>query len=236
MNILITGASRGIGYELTKLFCLQPGENIFIVSRSEDKLLDLASECRQVQPYTKVFPLVGDLSSNDFITHISGIINSEAGSLDILINNAGQLYNRPFGEISSDEIDLTFQVNILSPIKLIQTCLPILKKSPGAHVVNISSMGGFQGSVKFPGLATYSASKAALACLTECLAVEFKETDIKFNCLALGAVSTEMLAEAFPGYQAPISALKMAEYIHRFALGGEQYFNGKIIPVSSSTP
>jgi short-subunit dehydrogenase len=236
MNILITGASRGIGYELTKLFCDQPGDDIFIVSRSEEKLKTLTDECRKIQPYSRIIPLAGDVSDTQFLSRIVETITNESGSLDILINNAGQLFNRPFGEISAHEIDLTFKVNIISPIKLIQASLPLLLKAPNAHVVNISSMGGFQGSVKFSGLATYSSSKAALACLTECLAEEFKDTTVKFNCLALGAVATEMLAEAFPVYQAKVSALEMAKYIYHFAINGYHFFNGKIIPVSISTP
>jgi NAD(P)-dependent dehydrogenase (short-subunit alcohol dehydrogenase family) len=104
------------------------------------------------------------------------------------------------------------------------------------HIVNISSIGGFQGSVKFPGLSAYSSSKAALVCLTECLAEEFKDKNIAFNCLALGAVQTDMLNEAFPGYKAPVSASSMASFVTDFVLKAHHFMNGKIIPVSLSTP
>jgi NAD(P)-dependent dehydrogenase (short-subunit alcohol dehydrogenase family) len=112
--------------------------------------------------------------------------------------------------------------------------LPFLQK--GSHVVTISSMGGIQGSMKFPGLAAYSSSKGAVITLSELLAEEYKEQGITFNVLALGAVQTEMLAEAFPGYQAPISAAEMAEYIVDFTLTGNKYYNGKVLEVSSSNP
>jgi len=105
-----------------------------------------------------------------------------------------------------------------------------------AHIVNISSMGGFQGSSKYPGMAVYSASKAALANLTEGLASEYAKDGIAFNCLALGAVQTEMLEQAFPGYKAPVSADDMANFISWFALAGHMFFNGKILPVSVSNP
>jgi NAD(P)-dependent dehydrogenase (short-subunit alcohol dehydrogenase family) len=108
--------------------------------------------------------------------------------------------------------------------------------SSGSHIVNISSMGGFQGSAKYKGLSYYSASKAALACLTECLATEFTEFGISVNCLALGAVQTEMLDEAFPGYKAPVDAKQMAEFISGFALTGHKFFNGKILPVALGNP
>jgi len=90
--------------------------------------------------------------------------------------------------------------------------------------------------MKFPGLAAYSSSKGALLTLTEMLAEEYKEQGISFNALALGAVQTEMLEEAFPGYKAPVSAVEMANYIYNFALTGNKFYNGKILQVSSSTP
>jgi NAD(P)-dependent dehydrogenase (short-subunit alcohol dehydrogenase family) len=104
------------------------------------------------------------------------------------------------------------------------------------HVVSISSMGGVQGSVKFPGLSAYSSSKGAIITLTELLAEEYKETGPSFNVLALGSVQTEMLEEAFPGFKAPLSATEMAQYIMDFSLTGNKFYNGKILQVSSTTP
>ena len=112
--------------------------------------------------------------------------------------------------------------------------LPLMPN--GGHVVTISSMGGIQGSLKFPGLAAYSSSKGAVITLSELLAEEYKEQGVAFNVLALGAVQTEMLSEAFPGYQAPIQPAEMANYIKDFALNGHTYFNGKVLQVSSTTP
>ena len=117
---------------------------------------------------------------------------------------------------------------------LIKTCIPYMQK--GSHVVTISSMGGIQGSLKFAGLAAYSSSKGAVITLSELLAEEYKEKGISFNVLALGAVQTEMLQEAFPGYEAPISANEMAQYIFDFALTGNKYYNGKVLQVSSTNP
>ncbi|MCH7657962.1 MAG: SDR family oxidoreductase [Bacteroidetes bacterium] len=157
-------------------------------------------------------------------------------SVDILINNAGFLRNIAFAETNSDTAERTFNINFFVPAQLIRLLLPLMGKNSRSHIVNISSMGGVQGSAKFPGLAYYSASKAALACLTECLAEEYKEHNIAFNCLALGAAQTEMLEEAFPGYKAPVTAKEMAVLVSDFAVKGQKYFNGKIIPVSGSTP
>ena len=105
-----------------------------------------------------------------------------------------------------------------------------------AHIVNIGSMGGFQGSAKFKGLSLYSSSKGALAILSECLAEELKERKIFVNCLALGSAQTEMLSEAFPGYHAPLTAREMAGFVVDFATRGHRWFNGKVLPVAVSTP
>jgi short-subunit dehydrogenase len=162
-------------------------------------------------------------------------ILSKHDQIDYVINNAGLLVNKPFLELTDNDIYTSYDVNVIGVMKTLQVVLPKMFNA-GGHVVNISSMGGFQGTVKFSGLSAYSSSKAALVNLTEMLAEEFKETKVKFNCLCLGAVQTEMLEKAFPGYQAPITAEKMAEYIVDFSLNAHNWLNGKIIPVSLTTP
>jgi NAD(P)-dependent dehydrogenase (short-subunit alcohol dehydrogenase family) len=154
--------------------------------------------------------------------------------VDILINIAGFLISKDFLQTTNDEARLIMETNFFGPASLIRILKPTM--SSGSHIVNISSMGGFQGSAKYKGLSYYSASKAALACLTECLATEFTEFGISVNCLALGAVQTEMLDEAFPGYKAPVDAKQMAEFISGFALTGHKFFNGKILPVALGNP
>lgn len=237
MNIVITGASKGIGYALAKLFANNENNTVIAIARSENLLKELKNECIRQDLRSQLKTIAFDIEKptevknalrNEILNHIPFI--------DILINNAGYLINQPFGEITIEDMQKSFQVNIISHAVLIQDLIPLLKKSTSAHVVNISSMAGFQGSSKFPGLSVYSSSKAALASLTECLAEEYKNDGIKFNSLALGAVNTEMLKEAFPGYYAPLNAVQMAEFIHDFSLNGSKYFNGKILPVSLSTP
>lgn len=175
-----------------------------------------------------------DICSVSDIKAVKNLITSQWGSVDILINNAGQLLNKPFSQTTSEEFEAVYRVNVFGVANLTRAVLPFMPKS--GHVVNMSSMGGVQGSVKFPGLSAYSSSKGALITLTELLAQEYQKTGPSFNVLALGAVQTEMLAEAFPGYQAPISATDMARYILGFALDGNKFYNGKLLQVSSSTP
>lgn len=224
-NIIITGTSRGIGFELVKLFASQ-GHKVLALSRNEKPISDLNLE------NVTTFPC--DLCEVNAYNKVTDFIRDEWRQVDILINNAGALLNKPFAETTIVDFEAVYKTNVFGVSELTRIVLPFMKNN--GHVVTISSMGGVQGSMKFPGLAAYSSSKAAVITLTELLAEEYKETGPSFNVLALGAVQTEMLEEAFPGYQAPITALEMAEYIIDFALTGSKYYNGKLLQVSNSTP
>ena len=237
MNIVVTGASRGIGREMARLFAADENNSTIAISRNRDRLTELRSECLKSNKLSRLIPVIYDLTqlSSDE-QFMKKVIFPHFDHIDILINNAGYLKSSSFTETSSSEAGFMLSVNYSAPAELIRKMIPYMGINGPGHVVNISSMGGVQGSVKFSGLAHYSASKSALATLTECLAEEFKETRIRFNCLALGAVQTEMLAEAFPGYKAPLPATEAAEFIVDFAINGHRFFNGKIVPVSLSTP
>jgi len=223
-NIVIIGASRGIGFELVQI--LSKENNVLAFSRNIEKLKTIEQKQLKVESI--------DISTSEFETILADKIKKHFSHVDILINNAGTLVNKPVLEISQQDMMKTFQTNVFGIIKVCQTLIPFMGK--GTHIVNIGSMGGFQGSAKFSGLSIYSASKAAIANFSECLAEELKDQNIKVNCLALGAVQTEMLNEAFPGYQAPLSAKEMANFISDFSLNAHHYINGKVIPVSISTP
>ena len=175
-----------------------------------------------------------DLLREDYHEDLIPQIAEKIGKVDVLINNAGLLISKPLKDLTNKDFDDLFSMNTKSAFKLVRDLLPFF--NPNAHIVNISSMGGFQGSAKFPGMSLYSASKGALGILTECMAEELKEQQIKVNALAIGAVQTEMLAKAFPGYKAPVKAEEMAGFIINFAQEGHHFLNGKIIPVSLSTP
>ena len=234
MNVIVTGASRGIGYEIVKKLAQSSDHNVLILSRNIARLNQLSDECKQLDPGANIFPYNLDLRDPQFEKELIPMVMDNLGKVDILINNAGHLINKPFIEIIPEEFDEVFDVNLKSVVRLIQSLYPYFNNP--SHIVNIGSMGGFQGSMKFPGLSLYSASKGALAVLSECLAEEFKETGIKVNCLALGSAQTEMLKEAFPNYQPPLTAEQMADFICNFSLNGHTYFNGKILPVALSVP
>ena len=229
-TILVTGASRGIGYDTVLELAKNPNNQIFALSRNKPKLEALQKLCTNNNVQIIPFDLVA-FDADNLIKALKGI-----SSIDALINNAGLLVNEPFDSLSIKNWRTIFEVNLFGVVQLVQALLPQLSTANKAHIVNIGSMGGVQGSSKFPGLSAYSASKAAIANLTECLAEELKDKNISVNCLALGAIQTEMLAEAFPGYEAPVTSKAMAAYLAEFALNGHQFHNGKIIPVAVSTP
>ncbi|TKS56244.1 SDR family NAD(P)-dependent oxidoreductase [Mesohalobacter halotolerans] len=224
-HIIVTGSSRGIGYELVKILAEQ-GHRIYALSRNQQPIAQLNLK--------NVHSLSCDLSDESSIDKTIDFIKSQSEYIDVLVNNAGHFLNQAFEDTNIDDVKAVYETNIFGVFTLTSKLIKTFPKIN--HTVNISSMGGIQGSVKFPGLAAYSSSKAALICLTELLAEEYKESDMAFNCLALGAVQTEMLEEAFPGMQAPVSAQEMATYIANFALTGQQLYNGKTLQVSNSTP
>jgi len=224
-NIIITGTSRGIGFELAQLFA-KNNYNVLALSRNTKPLENLHLK--------NITTISVDLSNENDLKKVTDFVNKNWKQVDILINNAGRLINKSFENLTSEDFLEVYKVNVFAVAELTKLLIPFLGK--GSHVVNISSIGGIQGSIKFPGLAVYSSSKGALLTLTEVLAEEYKEHEIAFNVLALGAVQTEMLEEAFPGYKASVSAEEMADYIYNFALTGNKFYNGKILQVSSTTP
>jgi len=226
-TIAITGCSRGIGRETVRCL-LEAGHEVIALSRNCGSLEGLKKR------FSKLYDLELDFANDKGRAAVVDFLERNDKALDGIVHNAGLLLNKPFAETSIEDMISVYTVNVFSVSELTRKLLPFF--NPGAHVVAISSMGGIQGSMKFPGLAAYSSSKGALITLMELLAEEFKDKNLSFNTLALGAVQTEMLNEAFPGYQASVSAETMGAYVARFALTGQELYNGKVLQVSNSTP
>jgi short-subunit dehydrogenase len=229
MNIIIIGGTRGIGKELVLCLAQDSNNQIIVSGRNEIVLNNLSGKLKNVHAIPMDLSVL-DNQADSFKETVSYHFKR----VDILINMAGLLIKKEFLNFETIEARQIMETNFFGPATVIKLIKPFMPK--GSHILNISSMGGFQGSSKFNGLSYYSASKAALTCLSECLSTEFMESGISVNCLALGAVQTEMFDEAFPGYSAPVSAKDMAEYISDFALHGHKFFNGKIIPVAINNP
>jgi 3-oxoacyl-[acyl-carrier protein] reductase len=226
MTVVITGASRGIGKELINFFLENNGQVIALSSNP--------TKIKIVHPKLQV--VSADFNDMDAVFKAAEKIKKATKEVSVLINNAATLVNKPFNEISVHDFETTYRINVEAPFFFTQQLVDVMGLTKTAHIVNISSMGGFMGSAKFAGLSAYSSSKGALTTLTECLAEELKDKNIHANCLCLGAVNTEMLKQAFPGYQAPLNPKQMADYIGNFALTAHTYFNGKVLPISVSTP
>ena len=233
-KVLITGASQGIGFELAKKFSKIGDVALYLVARDKKKLNKLQLEIKKINPNLVTYIMAIDLTLPKSINFLMTNIKNRFGELDIIINNAGYLVKKTFINISQKELEYIFNINFFVPFLISQQSIKLLSKN--AHTIFISSMGGLNGIKKFPGLSAYSSSKGALITLTECLAEEFQIKNIRFNCLALGAVQTEMLSKAFPGYDAPLSAHDVSTFIVDFSLNGGKYFNGKVIPVAITTP
>lgn len=224
-RVIITGTSRGIGLELVKIFAAK-GHKVLAISRNIEPVRQLHLE--------NVELISCDISDAVSVKTISEFLNRKWNSVDILINNAGAIVNKPFLETTVEDFQKVYETNVFGVVNMVKAVLPYMEKT--GHIVTISSMGGVQGSMKFPGLSAYSSSKGAVITLSELLAEEYKNTGPSFNVLALGAVQTEMLEEAFPGYKAPLQPAEMADYIYNFCITANKYYNGKLLQVSNSTP
>jgi len=231
MNIIVNGGTRGIGKEIVLLLAKENSNRVIVTGRNGVALKEMAeaAENKNIFTYTLDIAAFEDYKKS-FIDAVTGCFEG----IDILINNAGYLVHRDFMNFDKEEARKLMEINFFGPASVIRLLQPMMKR--GSHIVNISSMGGFQGSSKYRGMSYYSASKAALSCLSECLAGEFREAGIAVNCLALGSVQTEMFEEAFPGLKAPVTAKEMAKFITDFALNGNKFFNGKVLPVAFSDP
>ncbi|WP_183556897.1 SDR family NAD(P)-dependent oxidoreductase [Mucilaginibacter sp. SP1R1] len=234
MNIIITGASSGVGFEAVIELILSGNHKVIALARSQDKLERLLEIAHGLNPDCQLYALTFDIVHDDYEGLQQFIEVNFDSQVDVLINNAGVLINKPFTELLESDFVEMLQSNFMGHVRIIQALLPLMPA--GSHILNIGSMGGFQGSAKFSGLSAYSASKAALHTLTECLAQELIEQDIRVNCLSLGSAQTEMLEKAFPGYQSPVLAFEMGKYIADFALTGHKFYNGKVLPVAVTTP
>ena len=221
-TIVVTGTSSGIGNEI----CIQ-------AAKLNYKVISISRNIEPLKGINGIDSYIVDITDKKSIKNFIDDLRNRDLKIDILINNAGQLSNELFGETSYESFKQTFDVNVFGLAEITRSLIPFINKS--GHVINISSIGGVNGSKKFPGLSVYSSSKAAVIALTEVLAEEYSEGP-SFNVLALGAVQTKMLKEAFPDYEAQTKPGEMAKYIIYFAINGNNLFNGKLISVSNSNP
>ncbi len=239
MNIVITGASRGIGFYTALHLAKNTDHKIFALSRDERGLKKLSDAIEPDRVVIIPCDITDEKSIGESVQKIAGIVSG----VEVLINNAGKLINKSFLELTAADWQAVYNVNVFGVVNVTRALIPLLLKGEiipqsniKAHIVNISSIGGIQGSIKFKGLSAYSSSKGALIGIGECLSEELKTSGVHVNTIALGSVETEMFLSAFPGMKASVDPIEISMWVADFALNGYRFFNGKIIPVSTSTP
>ncbi len=229
-TVVVNGGSRGIGASVAIALARDSNNMVIVTGRSEGDLKKV-----EASGYGRVVAIKSDLTLQaERSGELTSYLRREKRGVDVLINSIGLLIKKPFEETTAEEAISMLETNLIAPSMAIRELLPLFNRN--AHIVNIGSMGGYQGSIKFPGMAWYSASKGSLAIMTEALAAELEKDEIRVNCVCPGAVQTEMLEKAFPGYKAPVTAEEMADFLCWFAMKGNKFFNGKVLPLSTSTP
>ena len=224
---VITGASKGLGFAMVQLF-LQNNYTVFAISRNPKSLEAIKNNGLHILNY--------NISNESEIDLLIKDIQGKVGHIDILINNAASLLVKEPKKISFKDLSTVYTTNVFAPYLLSIKLSKLMGGKQGSHIVNIGSMGGVSGALKFKGLSVYSSSKAALLGLTECLAVELEEKNLQINYLALGAVKTEMLKGAFPDFTGGAEVTEMAQFVYEFAVKSNSLINGKVIQVSNTTP
>jgi NAD(P)-dependent dehydrogenase (short-subunit alcohol dehydrogenase family) len=233
-SVLITGAGSGIGREVCLSF-LTSGWNVIGLLRNVVQGESLKNACEDLRGTLSLIHV--DLNDSDFLDSITnGLSDLDIDSLDVLINVAGGLDVKELNDIDETHLKSMMRINFEVPVLLTKELIPFLSNGGSSNIINITSMSGFQGSVRFPGLSIYGASKAALGSWTESIAVELVSKNIHANALAIGSVNTDMLQKAFPDYEATINPEEMAEYIYSFASLGYKFYNGKTLSVAITNP
>lgn len=195
-TILITGAGDGIGKEAAKQFASY-GANTILLGRTISKLEATYDECIKLgSGECAIIPLDMEGASTTHYKDMARTIQDQFGKLDGVLHNAsilGQL--QPFGQIPEKEFNQVMQVNLNATFFMTQALLPVLKSSTNASVVFTSSSVGVTGRAYW---GTYSISKFATEGMMQCLADEYSNANMRFNCINPGGTRTSMRASAFP--------------------------------------
>lgn len=206
---LITGGGRGIGAATAEALA-RKGAHVIVASRTEVELT--ATVARLGAAGLSASSLVLDVADDAAVDAAFDRIATEFGRLDILVNNAAILLSGAFAEIAMADWDRLMAVNLRGAVLCARRAFRLMRER-GGSIVNVSSLGGVQNTEKFPGYAAYTVSKFALTGLTEALAAEGKERNIRVNGVAPGAVDTDMLRKAAPHLRTRTTPADVAKVI-----------------------
>lgn len=192
---VVTGGAKGIGRACVEAY-LQRGAKVAVISRTQAELEAMA---KQLGVGERLYIAKGDVSDEKAVASFFEETEERLGRVSILINNAAVVVMKLVDQMSVEEWDQAMAVNVRGVFLCSRELFQRRKKDGGkASIVNISSLAGIRATDKFPGFSSYAASKFAVVGLTECLAAEGAALGIRTNCIAPGAVDTELLRRAAP--------------------------------------
>lgn len=204
---IVTGASRGIG-RATARRLRSGGARVALFARSADALREIAASAPE-----SYIAIDGDVTSEDDVERLFAATEERFGPCSMLVNCAGMIDPKPFGDVSREDWNRMFDVNVTGAFLTIRRALPGMKRAQRGSIVNVASISGVSGPQKFPGFVSYCASKSALIMLTESLAFELGDSAVRVNALSPGSVDTEMWAEASGGAPADMTPEEIAESV-----------------------
>lgn len=208
---LITGAGRGIGLATAVLFAKE-GADLILISRTADELSETANLA--LAHKVNVFSATVDISDKDAVDHLFENLPDDFSKIDILINNAARFIGGRIDEYYFSDFETMLRTNITAPYYLSQLAIRNMKEHGGGAIVNVSSFSGCHGVQKFPGFGVYGITKYGLWGLTEILAVENREFNIRVNQVSPSAVDTRMFQEASPpGLKPDLTPTEVAQQI-----------------------
>lgn len=220
--VLITGGGSGIGAACAEEF-LRRGRAVVVVGRT-------ASRLRSVKG---ALALAGDVGDEAFARRAFAAARRRFGSVDILVNNAAHLVKKSFVDTTAAEWDAVMRTNLRGPFLFSREFLRAPK--PGRAIVHIGSLGGVQGTEKFPGLSAYTVSKYGVTGLAAAMAVEARPRGVAVFCVAPGAVDTAMLRKAAPGLKAGAIPSDIARVVADLAESADPaLLSGAIIPLDTN--
>jgi NAD(P)-dependent dehydrogenase (short-subunit alcohol dehydrogenase family) len=227
---LITGAGRGIGRAAAILFA-ENGADLILVARTGKELAETAAQCKSDK--IRICQAAVDISDIGQIDHMFDSVKSNFSRLDVLVNNAGHFHGGLMANISVDDFKYTLATNLIAPFYLSQKAITLMDKEIGGTIVNISSFSGCFGVEKFPGFGAYNISKYGLWGLTEILALENRDKNIRVNQISPSGVDTRMFRQAVPpGITPQLTPEEVARFILFLASDDSYPLTGQNIMLS----
>ncbi|MCB0874845.1 MAG: SDR family oxidoreductase [Solirubrobacterales bacterium] len=192
-SCVVTGAGRGIGRETSRLLC-EAGAQVLLVARTEDELAEAAADCGRAGAVSngRAAHLALDVGAADAAERIVAEAEERFGSLDVLVNNAGQSKWRDLDDVPDEDWQAAWDLNVMAPMRLMRAAIPAMAERGWGRVVNVSSTAGKRPSAK---MGEYSVAKAAELSLSRLYADRWAGSGVLVNAICPGPVKSEMWME-----------------------------------------